>query len=73
MTLEDIMKKLWNMGSMHSVSKQEVEELLNDVFESVKSKSCEGCVHHKAYNGNFSLSCCECSRFYSDNFEEIKK
>jgi hypothetical protein len=39
-----------------------------DDFE--KQKSCEGCVHHISANGNIPLSCCECSRFYADRFED---
>ncbi len=47
--------------------------IINKIYDELETKSCEGCIHHKAYHGNFALSCCECSRFYSDNFEEIKK
>lgn len=50
-----------------------IGEFIDKIYDELETKSCEGCIHHKAYNGNFPLSCCECSRFYSDNFEEIKK
>lgn len=55
-------------------TKEDILLLLHKIYEDFdKDKSCEGCIHHKAYNGNFPLSCCECSRFYPDNFEEMKK
>lgn len=53
-------------------SKQDVFRLVDKIYENLETKSCEGCVHHISANGNIPLSCCECSRFYSDKFEAKK-
>ena len=45
------------------------EELVKAITELKKL----GCIHHLSANGNFPLSCGECSRFYADGFEEIEK
>jgi len=65
----DILNKFAQSGKITNDEFIECMNEANSLFNK-ESKSCEGCVHHKAYNGNFPLSCCECSRLYSDNFEE---
>ncbi len=47
--------------------------LIDKIYDDFKNKSCDGCIHHLSANGNFPLSCGECSRFYADNYEEMKK
>lgn len=46
--------------------------ILKRIYDDFENKSCDGCVHHLSANGNFPLSCCECSRFYADNYEDAK-
>lgn len=48
-----------------------VAEAINELEERI-IMSCEGCIHHLSANGNIPLSCCECSRFYADNYEDAK-
>lgn len=68
----DILNKFAQSGKITDDEFIECMNEANSLF-NIEPKSCEGCIHHKAYNGNFALSCCECSRFYSDNFEEMRK
>ena len=39
----------------------------------LENRTCDGCIHHLSANGNIPLSCMDCSRFYADGFEEMKK
>ena len=41
--------------------------ILKQIYDDFENKSCDGCVHH------LSASCGDCSRFYADGFEEMKK
>ena len=52
----------------------EIKELKSEIKES-KSKSCDKCVRHPDNSElkAFSLSCGECSQFYSDSFEPTEK
>lgn len=67
MTIGEASKRAYDQR-VHS--DDEVQALVNEIFEN---KSCDGCVHHLSANGNIPLSCMDCSRFYGDGFEEIKK
>ena len=64
MTIGEASKRAYDQR-VHS--DDEVQALVDEIFES---KSCDGCVHHLSANGNFPLSCFECSRFYADGFKE---
>jgi hypothetical protein len=40
-------------------------------LEALENKSCDGCKHHLSENGNYPLNpCSECSRWYSDSWEQ---
>ena len=64
----DILNKFAQSGKITNDEFIECMNEANSLFNK-ESKSCEGCVHYKT----FPLNCCECSRFYSDNFEELKR
>jgi hypothetical protein len=66
MTREDISKNIQSNHKLDESSKNWAERLIDNL------NSCDGCIHHKSQNGNFPLSCCECSRFYADGFEVEK-
>lgn len=40
---------------------KELDEAIAEL-EELKNRSCEGCVHHLSANGNYPLTCLDCSR-----------
>ena len=38
-------------------------------LEELENRSCKSCKHHLSDNGNFPLSCMECSLFYGNKWE----
>jgi len=63
MRREDISKRIQSNHKLDDASKYWAERLVDTL------SSCSGCIHHLSANGNIPLSCCECSRFYADNYE----
>lgn len=57
---------------MMNSSKVIAEMLYDTISRYEKQKTCNGCIYHLSANGNIPLSCCECSRFYADNYEVEK-
>lgn len=48
-------------------------ELADRLFDSVeKDTTCNGCKHKPPKDEVFPLECGECSRWYSDKYEEMK-
>lgn len=72
MTLDEVKQELSELH-FKGFSKQDVFRLVDKIYEDFETKSCEGCIHHLSANGNIPLSCMDCSRFYADGFEEMKK
>jgi hypothetical protein len=75
--LEILKAYLWNRENekilMYPVSgiKEAIEELedAESYFEGINTVSCKSCKHHLSDNGNFPLSCMECSLFYGNKWE----
>ena len=51
---------------------EELDEAIAEL-EELKNRSCEGCIHHLSANGNFPLTCLDCSRFYADKYKKENK
>ena len=58
------------ISSISELNKLEIK--LKDAesyFEGMNTVSCKSCKHHLSDNGNFPLSCSECSLFYGNKWE----
>ena len=70
----DILKEYANIdfGCDESDLHDRINEAIAEL-EELQNRSCEGCVNHLSANGNFPLTCLDCSRFCVDKYKKENK
>jgi hypothetical protein len=63
--IDDMSEKpsTWHYGKM------ELHRDIDRIYDALNSQDCKQCKHHLSDNGNFPLSCSECSLFYGNKWE----
>ncbi len=68
----EILKEIQNTSVSEYFFNKDVEEAIAEL-EELQNRSCEECVHHLSANGNYPLTCLDCSRFYEDKYKKKDK
>jgi hypothetical protein len=63
-----ILKYIKENQDITFISNSSINQAIKEI-EALEKRSCKSCKHHLSDNGNFPLSCMECSLFYGNKWE----